>query len=72
VETVIQIPLRLPGKQLLQQVESIAHDPAGQTPEVKEQLAALAKAVGAVADYCADLHKVLDTLTKNVEFKGRG
>ena len=60
--------VRRPDKELLAQVKRIAESPAGESPEVKRQLETLAKAIGEVADHCADLDSLLAWLTKNVTF----
>ena len=61
----------LPDKKLLQRVKAIAESPAGESPEVKEQLTVLAKAIEEVAASCASLSSVFETLSKNVTLTPR-
>jgi hypothetical protein len=61
--------VRRVNKRLLEKVKRIAQSPAGDSPEVKDQIETLAKAIGEVATHCDDLHSFLETLAKNVVFK---
>jgi hypothetical protein len=63
------IRIRRPEKRLAAQLRQIAESPAGDTPEAKEQIATLARAVEAVAVHCADLDSAFEALARSVEFR---
>ena len=67
----ISFHVRTADHQLLDLVKQIADDPAGESPEVRGQLATLAKAVGEVAAHCADLTSLLHTIVDHTTFAAR-
>ncbi|HWG42028.1 MAG TPA: hypothetical protein VN688_04520 [Gemmataceae bacterium] len=48
----IEFRASVPDKYLLQEVQRIAEHPAGDSPEVKKQIATLAKAIVDLAESC--------------------
>ena len=64
----ISVRIRRASASLIKKVAKIKTDPALESGQVAEQLKTIAEAVVEVANHCADLDKVLETLLKNVKF----